>query len=1058
MHGRPSDDTKFRQPVYDPFGTRSPPAAIAPVIQGGRGGYDAYHSYCVMGQTPKPSSGLKIHTYSTPSARITPIAAPVSPLPSIPTVQQGDLTTRVALLEKTLSDLMSSFDQRVQDAVNRELANRGIQSSVGVASFVSPLATVQSESMYSDSSYVSSLIPAAISFPSPLPMPASAFPGTPLVRARSTSPTKRAPPPPPESKIPMTPSASPKFDQLNYASQSPPDEENAYKVPMVHTPLPRQPTRYLEKSNYSEQGSYHISSEQALSPSNPSLEQDVGSYHANDPYHSDTIVEQPLLNRPIVSLPVLAASESLMAETTRLQIALAECLPAQEPTDASDESSRWRVEFFKARAQRVPEAREKALSTYCNQFLEAAKTAALVIFSEMDRPSHERTIQPVSVGGVAGGTKYIHKGIFFKLVADVEIDRGRWLYGEKGPSLELANKAAGNDLRGANFYLNNFLALGLPVAVPLQVLLDYHGYRLIAMPILPLTKTTLVYGSDDAGVNVHNSHPPMNIAMRLAALHMHLKAHVVRDTELHAAGDVEGHVGTDGRMYLLDLARTTPPEASSVCTHLRASSAAVFYRVFRPEFLLHLRDLHTASNRTQFGPLNPDSLTKWGKDSHPIDHVDVQGAAEILLARIRALVRELETQPELPRIISSRRSSISSPSAVSLVPSIVVAFHQRGISLRHLGYARSISTSFSVRHVLLIEMVRRSLKNMLRHRMREMSRLGNCVNAVSHMMSCVTDELHPEHKGMWEIKLPGDITSRFGTCALLPGESIKSVFANSLEFVTRYVYTSLGIVPETMEFNVVWKSMFVAERACLQTLLLSASHAQAGSLYPVLADLQPRFLRGTDTPDDLLRGVDAWEDRTTVLVWAIAHGHYYLLECMLEAKVSPDTKDHYGDPALASAAFHASLPAIRMLLRYGADVKSSTPLVDAALSSGPDANECMEVLFEAKADPNLRDQFTGQTVLHYAAQDGMLGAVNVLLRHGLDPNDRNQDDNAGDTVLMAAAKNGHTDVVKRLLEVKADARARNHVGEGVLHWAADDLVDMLKEAGADEDGRSGMWR
>jgi len=48
----------------------------------------------------------------------------------------------------------------------------------------------------------------------------------------------------------------------------------------------------------------------------------------------------------------------------------------------------------------------------------------------------------------------------------------------------------------------------------------------------------------------------------------------------------------------------------------------------------------------------------------------------------------------------------------------------------------------------------------------------------------------------------------------------------------------------------------------------------------------------------------------------------------------------------------------------------------------------LELLFEAKADPNIKPG--GQTALSYAAQDGMLTAVNVLLAHGVDPNDHTQ--------------------------------------------------------------------
>jgi hypothetical protein len=42
-----------------------------------------------------------------------------------------------------------------------------------------------------------------------------------------------------------------------------------------------------------------------------------------------------------------------------------------------------------------------------------------------------------------------------------------------------------------------------------------------------------------------------------------LKAHCVGKTDqklLHSAGDIEGHLGIDNRLYLVDLARAFPPE------------------------------------------------------------------------------------------------------------------------------------------------------------------------------------------------------------------------------------------------------------------------------------------------------------------------------------------------------------------------------------------------------------------------------------------------------------------------------------------------------------------
>jgi hypothetical protein len=43
-----------------------------------------------------------------------------------------------------------------------------------------------------------------------------------------------------------------------------------------------------------------------------------------------------------------------------------------------------------------------------------------------------------------------------------------------------------------------------------MALVDYRGFRIIAMSILPITEETLVSGSCDAGVTVHSSCDEIN--------------------------------------------------------------------------------------------------------------------------------------------------------------------------------------------------------------------------------------------------------------------------------------------------------------------------------------------------------------------------------------------------------------------------------------------------------------------------------------------------------------------------------------------------------------------
>jgi len=64
---------------------------------------------------------------------------------------------------------------------------------------------------------------------------------------------------------------------------------------------------------------------------------------------------------------------------------------------------------------------------------------------------------------------------------------------------EFAMKAAGHDLKGLIHYLHTAVD-GLHY--PLMLLINYIGYRITAVSILPINQGTLRYGSDNGGIVV----------------------------------------------------------------------------------------------------------------------------------------------------------------------------------------------------------------------------------------------------------------------------------------------------------------------------------------------------------------------------------------------------------------------------------------------------------------------------------------------------------------------------------------------------------------------------
>ena len=101
------------------------------------------------------------------------------------------------------------------------------------------------------------------------------------------------------------------------------------------------------------------------------------------------------------------------------------------------------------------------------------------------------------------------------------------------------------------------------MVVALQALIDFAGYRLHAMLVLPLE--THVVGSGDACDTLPKGNGSLLEVetcgkFKIVADHLGLAEHEIRVGEkavqLHFGADVEGHQGTDRKIYVLDTART----------------------------------------------------------------------------------------------------------------------------------------------------------------------------------------------------------------------------------------------------------------------------------------------------------------------------------------------------------------------------------------------------------------------------------------------------------------------------------------------------------------------
>lgn len=236
-----------------------------------------------------------------------------------------------------------------------------------------------------------------------------------------------------------------------------------------------------------------------------------------------------------------------------------------ENNDIADEMDNWNVRFQNIIS--LPETtQEERLVKYTSlnglnrDFIATASVYAKTIISEYFLRDEMKSVKKkVKETGYAGGKKFVWRGILFKLAnGDSELYKG---------NDEAAAKSMGHELKGGNSYFR--CCSGIPeLHVALQALIDYKGFRIHAQAVLPICAQTLLMGTSDASKTVHAKSNELTRIMRDAAKELNLREHFVQNKMLYAACDIEGHRGSDGKHYVIDLARTFPPESPDQAPHL----------------------------------------------------------------------------------------------------------------------------------------------------------------------------------------------------------------------------------------------------------------------------------------------------------------------------------------------------------------------------------------------------------------------------------------------------------------------------------------------------------
>ena len=318
------------------------------------------------------------------------------------------------------------------------------------------------------------------------------------------------------------------------------------------------------------------------------------------------------------------------------------------------------------------------------EFVEVATKIGKIIVEERNLSHFQKSLPPIFTNGVAGGEKFKVKGIFFKYA----VNKNKLFESD-----EQAMKIAGHELRGHTALVSCGMMHGLKLG--LMTLIDYRGFRLTATSSLPINDSTLVYGSSDGGNNVVSRLNIMSDVMKNCAKVLNLKGHfagIRSDSRQFMYGpcDLEGHLGKDGKLYVIDLARLFPPETPD-----RKTPGSFLYKLLRPELVKRFSV-----------PLSSDAFTLFGEDNQQEHDSEVRAATNYLHNTII---------PEFARLLDQDHCNIENKPTQWFIDEA----HRSGINIRYLGMIRSLVKNEKIRSILLSEIASRVLKNKFKNQLRE---------------------------------------------------------------------------------------------------------------------------------------------------------------------------------------------------------------------------------------------------------------------------------------------------------------------------------------------------
>ncbi|CUS06964.1 unnamed protein product [Tuber aestivum] len=206
-----------------------------------------------------------------------------------------------------------------------------------------------------------------------------------------------------------------------------------------------------------------------------------------------------------------------------------------------------------------------------------------------------------------------------------------------------------------------------------------------------------------------------------------------------------------------------------------------------------------------------------------------------------------------------------------------------------------------------------------------------------------------------------------------------------------------------------------------------------------------------------------------------------LLRMLKDRGADFSAPDFLGKIPLHRAAQEGDVGGVKLLLRLGSNPNSRTADGQTTLFFAHGSQKIIRLLVEAGADPNINSA-SGETPLYRACRLDQLGSARILIEYGANPRgndplfrpifsrpspdliellvshgeDIHAEDVTGLSLIHRAAQGPYPAVLKKLLDLGADASHRNHWGVTPLHLVAasedkGQCTLMLINAGAEVD-------